>query len=160
MHADTLYHRMIAQEKGIEAAKAAGQPEPTFAPILDLDAPPTPDTLSQPPAATTAPTKTSTPSPTTTAATTASNTPQEGALPTLSRTTQSLLNASAQKKLREKMKTMSPYEREAEERSTQMDLRLVVEIASQMKEVEVRRAKRREEGNATASDTIAGWFGR
>ncbi|KAL2050698.1 hypothetical protein ABVK25_009085 [Lepraria finkii] len=34
MHADTLYHRMLAQEKATDEAKAAGQPAPTFAPIL------------------------------------------------------------------------------------------------------------------------------
>jgi hypothetical protein len=35
MHADTLYHRMLAQEKEIEAAKVAGLPEPSFAPLLN-----------------------------------------------------------------------------------------------------------------------------
>lgn len=34
MHADTLYHRMLDQEKAIEAAKAAGEPVPTFAPLI------------------------------------------------------------------------------------------------------------------------------
>lgn len=34
MHADTLYHRMLSQEKAIEAAKAAGEPVPAFPPLL------------------------------------------------------------------------------------------------------------------------------
>ncbi len=34
MHADTLYHRMLDQEAAVEAAKAEGQPTPTFPPIL------------------------------------------------------------------------------------------------------------------------------
>lgn len=34
MHADTLYHRMLDQEKAIEAAKAEGKPIPIFAPLL------------------------------------------------------------------------------------------------------------------------------
>ncbi|TAQ89683.1 hypothetical protein B7494_g1989 [Chlorociboria aeruginascens] len=34
MHADTLYHRMLDQEKQIEAAKAEGKPVPSFPPIL------------------------------------------------------------------------------------------------------------------------------
>ncbi len=34
MHADTLYHRMLDQEKEIEAAKAEGRPVPTFPPLL------------------------------------------------------------------------------------------------------------------------------
>lgn len=34
MHADSLYHRMLEQEKAIEAAKAEGRPVPTFPPLL------------------------------------------------------------------------------------------------------------------------------
>lgn len=34
MHADTLYHRMLDQEKEIEAAKAEGRPIPSFPPLL------------------------------------------------------------------------------------------------------------------------------
>lgn len=34
MHADTLYHRMLAQESAIEAAREAGQPAPQFPPLL------------------------------------------------------------------------------------------------------------------------------
>lgn len=34
MHADTLYHRMLAQEKAIEDAKAEGKPVPEFPPLL------------------------------------------------------------------------------------------------------------------------------
>lgn len=34
MHADTLYHRMLEQEKAINAAKEAGLPVPTFEPVV------------------------------------------------------------------------------------------------------------------------------
>ncbi|EKD14462.1 hypothetical protein MBM_07183 [Drepanopeziza brunnea f. sp. 'multigermtubi' MB_m1] len=34
MHADTLYHRMLAQEKAIEDAKTEGKPVPEFPPLL------------------------------------------------------------------------------------------------------------------------------
>lgn len=34
MHADSLYHRMLAQEKEIEDAKAEGKPAPVFPPLL------------------------------------------------------------------------------------------------------------------------------
>jgi hypothetical protein len=34
MHADTLYHRMLEQEKATEAAKAEGRPVPKFPPLL------------------------------------------------------------------------------------------------------------------------------
>ena len=39
MHADTLYHRMLAQEKAIEEAKAEGRPVPTFPPLLSRPKP-------------------------------------------------------------------------------------------------------------------------
>ncbi|TVY80477.1 hypothetical protein LSUE1_G006052 [Lachnellula suecica] len=34
MHADSLYHRMLDQEKAIEEAKAEGRPAPAFPPLL------------------------------------------------------------------------------------------------------------------------------
>lgn len=34
MHADTLYQRMLEQEKAMEAAKAEGKPLPSFPPLL------------------------------------------------------------------------------------------------------------------------------
>ena len=34
MHADTLYHRMLEQEAAVNKAKEAGEPIPTFPPIL------------------------------------------------------------------------------------------------------------------------------
>ncbi|RDW73284.1 putative autophagy protein [Coleophoma cylindrospora] len=39
MHADTLYHRMLEQEKEIEAAKAEGKPIPQFPPLLSRSKP-------------------------------------------------------------------------------------------------------------------------
>lgn len=34
MHADTLYHRMLSQERAIQDAESAGLPPPQFPPIL------------------------------------------------------------------------------------------------------------------------------
>ncbi|RDL40899.1 Uncharacterized protein BP5553_00878 [Venustampulla echinocandica] len=39
MHADTLYHRMLEQEKAIEDAKAEGKPVPSFPPLLSAPKP-------------------------------------------------------------------------------------------------------------------------
>ncbi|TGO86706.1 hypothetical protein BPOR_0282g00020 [Botrytis porri] len=39
MHADTLYHRMIDQEKQIEEAKAEGRPVPIFPPLISKSRP-------------------------------------------------------------------------------------------------------------------------
>jgi primosomal replication protein N len=54
---------------------------------------------------------------------------------------------------------MPPTERELEERSVQMEAQTARDLATAMKEVEAGRKKRREEGNGTAADTVAGWFG-
>jgi hypothetical protein len=34
MHADSMYHKLLAQEAEIEAAKAEGRPVPKFAPVV------------------------------------------------------------------------------------------------------------------------------
>lgn len=153
MHADTLYHRMLAQEKVIERAKAAGRPEPAFEPILGSETafsgPPTtytPNESLKPNSATA----------TTTHTTTAS---EKDTLPPLSPTTKSLLNPASQQKLRERMKDMSTHERELEERSVQMEARTASDIVGRFKEVEEGRKKRRDAGVASAADTVAGWFG-
>lgn len=57
------------------------------------------------------------------------------------------------------MKNMTPTEREVEERSVQMEANAAGEIGVRVREVERLRKKRREEGKATAADTISGWFG-
>jgi len=138
MHADTLYHRMLSQEKAIQEAKAAGHPTPEFPAILSPNHPPTTNT-------------TTTPSP---------NTPAtDPSLPPLSPLTQSLLNPPSQTKLRERLKKLTPMERELEERSVQMEARNAEDMARRMREVEEGRKKRREEGKGTAADTVAGWFG-
>lgn len=148
MHADTLYHRMLSQEKAIEEAKAAGQPVPIYAPIL------APENT----ATTTAPTTSPTPS---NAATSTIPAPKDSKpdLPALSSETRTLLHEPAQQKLREKLKDMTPSERELEERSVQMEARTAGDIAVRMREVGEGRKKRREEGKGDTADTIAGWFG-
>lgn len=141
MHADTLYHRMLDQEKAIEEAKAAGLPTPSFAPIL-----PSRSSTSQIPPA---PTKT----------TAAPPSAKEIELPTISPEAQSLLTPIAQTALRERLKTMTPFEREVEERSAVMEATAASETGKQVADIMELKKKRREEGRATAGDTISGWFG-
>lgn len=150
MHADTLYHRMLAQEAAVEEAKAAGLPEPQFAPIL-----------SSVPKSTTSTTATpmSNNNITTTAAPPPAPPASKDDLPPLTPETQTLLNPASQAALRERLKGMTPMERELEERGVIMEARAASETGKQVTDIIGQRKKRREEGKATAGDTISGWFG-
>lgn len=147
MHADTLYHRMLAQEAAIEDAKAAGLPEPQFAPILS--------SVSRSTTATPIANDTTSPAPPLAAA--ASSSKDE--LPLLMPETQTLLTPASQAALRERLRTMTATERELEERGVIMEARAASETGKQVTDIIGQRKKRREEGKATAGDTISGWFG-
>ena len=154
MHADTLYHRMLAQEAAIAEAKAAGLPEPTFAPLLP--------SLSKSTAAAAAAPLPSTNDNTTTAAApspTASESSSKDELPTLMPETQELLKPAAQAALRERLKGMTPAERELEEKSMMMNAQAASETGKLVTDIVGQRHKRREEGKATVGDTVSGWFG-
>lgn len=140
---------MLAQEAAIESAKAAGQTEPTFAPILSPDGAPAPAPAISPSLPTTAALESR--------SITVAKEPTE--LPTLPPQLQAQLTPTAQKALRERLKGMTNTEREVEERSVQMELDAAGEIGIRVREVEEGRKRRREEGRGTAGDTISGWFG-
>ena len=152
MHADTLYHRMLAQEAATQEAKASGLPIPSFAPILSAEKP----------------ISASQPQPQATAVSSAS---AAAALPiaegpdaeerefSLSPTTKALLRPESQEKLLKKLKEMPPSEREVEERSVQMEAQASREISERVRQVEEGRKRRRDEGTASMGDTISGWFG-
>lgn len=151
MHADTLYHRMMAQEAAIAEAKAAGLPEPQFAPMMPSVSTSTtaaPVAMNDPTAATAA----IPPAP-----------PASGSskddLPTLMPETQAMLIPGAQAALRERMKDMTPTERELEEKSVLMSGKSNIETAQLMMDIHEQRKKRREEGKATFGDHVSGWFG-
>lgn len=148
MHADTLYHRMLAQEATIEAAKASNSPIPEFAPIL---APPSQSTSS----ASAASTHTAAPS---ISAVTSEEDKNLG--PPVSPIAAAVLTPPAAAALRKKMKDMSPLEREIEERSVVMEVKDANATGRQLNEIRKGRRKRREEGKATVGDTISGWFGQ
>ena len=142
MHADTLYHRMLAQEAAVEEAKAAGLPEPQFAPILSSVSKST----------------TAIPVPNNNSATTPPLASKDD-LPPLMPETKTLLTPASQAALRERLKGLTPTERELEERGVIMEARAASETGKQVTDIIEQRKKRREEGNATAGDTISGWFG-
>lgn len=146
MHADTLYHRMLAQEAAAADAKAAGLPEPQFAPIL-------------PSVSKSTTTQTPVPDDTNTIPGAAAAVASKGDLPTLMPETQRLLTPASQAALRERLKSMTAMERELEERGVLMEAEAASETGRQVTDVIEQRKKRREEGKATAGDTISGWFG-
>ena len=151
MHADTLYHRMLAREAAVEEAKAAGLPEPKFAPILS--------SASKPATATPVPNDdnsnaASLPAP---AAVVVSSSKDD--LPLLMPETQTLLSPASQASLKERLKSMTPTERELEERAVIMEAKTARETGKQVTDIIGQRKKRREDGTATAGDTISGWFG-
>lgn len=139
MHADTLYHRMLAQEKAIEDAKAAGKPSPQFPPILSSRS-----SASAGPAVSKQSTVMA---------------KDKSDLPPLSSETATLLTPEAAKALRERLKDMTPIEREVEERGVIMEAEAASATGHHLHEIKAAKERRREEGNATAGDTISGWFG-
>ena len=160
MHADTLYHRMLAQEAAAAEAKAAGLPEPQFPPMLPSvsvstsSAPIPANEVSANDSAPSPPLKDSAPVPSSSSAKDG-----EDGLPQLMPETRRLLKPSAQAALRERMKDMSPTERELEEKGMLMMLKTTTETGKMMMDINEQRRKRREEGKATLGDNISAWFG-
>ena len=125
---------MLAQEAATAEAKAAGLPEPHFAPILSNANNTNPNSNNTAPIS-------------------------KDDVPPLTPETQELLTPSSQATLRERLKGMTPVERDVEERGAVMEARLASETGRQMSGIMEGRKKRREDGTATAADTVSGWFG-
>ena len=146
MHADTLYHRMLDQEKAIEAAKEAGQPAPSFAPLL-----------SQPRSAQ-SPAKSPTPPPS------SSPIPDQSAPaePAAEKEGPRLTDA-ARAELRKRTKNQPQLVKELEERAMRAEAESDIGVAERVTDLmtarERARKERREKGQATVGDTISGWLG-
>ena len=143
MHADTLYHRMLDQEKAIEAAKQAGEPAPSFPPILSLSR----------------------------AAITASPSPMPSAIPGNDAASQAekdakvklRLTKEARDELKKRTKNQPQIVKELEERAmyseAESDIGVQRRISELTKARDQARKERRERGEATVGDTVSGWFG-
>ena len=133
MHADTLFHRMLEQEKVIEAAKAAGEPVPHFPPII--------------------PSK----------ATTAAPSSQPDALPADDRITVDKLRPDVQAQLRKRLEGLNPEEKEVEEKAINAEIeageRLARQIGTLFEQQAQSKKERREQGKETVTDKISGLFG-
>ncbi|MCJ1467160.1 hypothetical protein MMC07_005782 [Pseudocyphellaria aurata] len=158
MHADLLYHRMLARERAVEAAQAAGEPVPTFPPLLSSSSAPPPSR----PAPSSSPAPPEPPSMLTDSTSTAAPEPPAAVPPT--EDDHDPLKASARAALTEKLKKLpTAEERELEERAVTMEawagMRTATDL-TRLHETQVKaREERRQKGTATFSDTINKWFG-
>ena len=129
MHADTLYHRMLSQEKAIEEARAANLPIPTFPPII--------------------------------ASSSSASRKPEPQLPAVDG--QDRLKPEARAALNERLKSMTPEERELEEHAVAVEAQATEAVGRQIGKIyedqDKHRKERREKGKATIGDTIASFFG-
>lgn len=134
MHADSLYHRMLDQEKVIEEAKAEGRPIPTFPPILSSKA-----KVAKPP--------------TDTAPKTALEESQIQA---------SDLTPKVQEALKKRLEGLSDDQRILEERAIKAEIRAGEQVAGHLTTIfekqEAERRKRKEEGKETIADKMTSIF--
>lgn len=142
MHADTLYHRMLAQERATEEAKAAGKPIPEFPPIV----------ASLPPAS---------PSPSSQAS--ASSDKVASSPPQQPDPTPAQLKPKVQAQLAQRLKGLSPAERELEEKAIAMEIAAGQILGRQIDQLYEEQGKEKKErkarGEETVGDKVSGWFG-
>jgi hypothetical protein len=133
MHADTLYHRMLAQEAAMEAAKAEGKPEPKFEPLLS-----TPQVGAPTPNA-------------------------QAGVSAIKEIKVSDLSEETQAKIRQKLDGLEGREKELEEKALLAEVKAGSQVADFLgniyKERDEERIKRREIGKETISDRLTSIFG-
>ncbi len=134
MHADTLYHRMLDQEKAIAEAKASGLPVPSFPPIISSSSP--------------------------SASSSPSSETSDSTKDKQIRADQ--LKPSIQKQLKRQLDSLTPEEREIEEKAIAAEIaageRLIVKLDSLQEERAKNRKERKEQGKSTFGDKITEWF--
>jgi hypothetical protein len=136
MHADTLYHRMLDQEKLIEEAKAEGRPIPTFPPLISSS-----KTKVAKPAAQPVPVK----------------------VPDNTELNPADLPAPMQTSAKQRLEGLEGEERKLEEMAIKAEIQASEELAGHLgsiyeKQAEERR-KRKEEGKERIGDKIQSLFG-
>ncbi|MCJ1287587.1 hypothetical protein MMC26_006939 [Xylographa opegraphella] len=139
MHADTLYHRMLDQERLVKEAKDAGLPIPTFPSLIS-------STRSTGDAASTKPLPAKGP---------ASEIPLPQELQDL--------KPKVKAEFRARLKGLSPEEREVEEKAMVMEVAAGETVGKQVSQIyeETGKAKqlRKEQGKETFGDKISSFFG-
>lgn len=139
MHADTLFHRMLDQEKAAQEAEKEGREAPKFAPLL-RQAPSAPAAASS----------------TQPASASANDAP--AALDPISR-----LPSAIQEQIKLKLDGLSGIERELQETALVAEVSAGQEVKANLKDIykdqEGERQKRREEGRETMMDRFSTTFG-
>jgi hypothetical protein len=139
MHADTLYHRMLEQERAVEEAKKEGRMEPKFTPLLA--------------GSVAVPAPKHAPSTAIPAAAEQAATEAEG----------SKLAPAIQSQIKEKLEGLSGIERELQEKALMAEVAAGQEVKANLKDIykdaEEERRKRREEGRETIVDRFSTIFG-
>lgn len=134
MHADSLYHRMLEQEKAIEEAKAEGRPIPTFPPIMSSKSKISKATAETEPQATTED----------------------------NRAKASDLSPKVQEALKKRLEGLSEDERILEERAIKAEIQAGEQVAGHLTTIfekqEAERKKRKEEGKETIGDKVSSIF--
>lgn len=152
MHADTLYHRMLDQEKAQKEAEEAGLPIPQFPPIIPKAT-----------AAVQSPAPSSLPSPVepeaaaqTRSAVDVSERAEEGKK-------RDYLTPEARAELKKRMKDKPEVVRELEEKAmraeAESDASVAKRVIALQGSAKEQRQARRAKGEATVGDTVSGWFG-
>ncbi|KAL9612139.1 MAG: hypothetical protein Q9167_003255 [Letrouitia subvulpina] len=154
MHADTLYHRMLAEERAVAAAKAANEPVPIFPSLFPS---------AQKPLAATAPSAASVPP--------FSKQPQQQQQEDQERRTPETdvaellaqLKPDARKAFEKRWKDKPVGEQAVEARALAAELKATMgtgkQVQDMMLETKRGREERRAQGTASMGDTISGWFG-
>ncbi|KAL9018757.1 MAG: hypothetical protein Q9185_003987 [Variospora sp. 1 TL-2023] len=171
MHADTLYHRMLAQEAAAASAKANNLPAPTFEPLISPISssapadPTTPEPKPQPQQQQQQP-------PSTTSEST--NQPNSTSIrqpePSSLSASKQLYLSKLKPRVRDGLEAewaaqkLSEEEKVLAARAYAMEAEAGVGVANQvgemMQETQRRREERRQEGKGTLGDVVSGWLGR
>lgn len=153
MHADTLYHRMLDQEKAQKEAEEAGLPIPQFPPIIPkprsaVPSPATPSFLPSPIGPEAAAITRKSPD--------AVGVVKEGKQ-------RDYLTPEARAELKKRMKDQPEAVRELEEKAMRAEAESDASVAKRVLALQgsakEQRQRRRDKGEATVGDSISGWFG-
>ncbi|KFY20482.1 hypothetical protein V491_03679 [Pseudogymnoascus sp. VKM F-3775] len=141
MHADTLYHRMLAQEKAVAEAEKEGKEMPKFAPLLENGG-----------SSVTAP-----------AAAAAATAAKEEVPEILKTSPLAKLPLDIQAQIKEKLEGLTGIERELQEKALAAEISAGQEVKANLKNIykdsSAERQKRVEEGNETIVDRVSSILG-